>query len=111
MRAGRLRHVITIQAPPDHTVTDEFGEPSSEWTVFATAARAGVEPLTGKEVQRFQQDHTETPIRVIMRYIPGVTAGMRVVFDGRYFEITAPPHNPNFKNRELILMCVERSYD
>ena len=111
MRAGRLRHSIIIQSPPDPSVTDDYGEPSSDWTNFATGIRAGIEPLTGIELSKFQQDQTEMPIRVAMRYIPGVTAGMRVIYEGRYFEITAPPHNPDFRNRELILMCTERSYD
>ena len=111
MRAGRLKHIIDIQSPPDPTITDEYGEPSQEWTTVAEGIRAGVEPLTGKEVFKFHKDQTETPVRIIIRFIEGITAGMRVVFNGTYLEITAKPHNPDMRNRELYLTCVERSYD
>lgn len=107
MRAGRLRHSIIIQ---HYTTTyDEYNAPIQTWATFATV-RAGIEPLKGEERFLAAQRQASTTHRVVTRYVPGVTAAMRVKFGDRYFAIKEIL-NPQERNRELHLMCEEGLQD
>lgn len=103
MRAGKLRHTITIQ---DQTTSqDSCGGVVDTWTDFATV-RASVEPLQGREFYASQQFQAEVTTRFRIRHISGVKPTMRVVFEGRNFNIQAVL-DPNEMHRELHLMAVE----
>lgn len=104
MRAGALRHRITIQ---QKTIgTDAFGGPTETWADVCTV-NASIEPLNGRELILAQSVNAETTERIRIRYRSGITAAMRIVFGARLFNITAPPINPEERNRELILMVSE----
>ena len=85
MRAGNLRHPVTIQ---EKSVTaDDYGGGSVSWVSYASA-RAAIWPQKGKEVvvDGKVQMFTSTIIRI--RYQAGITSDMRVLLhDGRIFEI------------------------
>lgn len=106
MRAGRLRHRITIQQPG--TTQDSYGEENAAgtWTTFATRW-AAVEPLQGREYFAAQQHLARVTTRFILRKINGVTPKMRILFDGRIYDIDAVM---DFDERgiEVQLMAVER---
>jgi SPP1 family predicted phage head-tail adaptor len=102
--AGKLRHTITLQAL---TVSqDSYGGATEAWTTFATV-RASVEPLQGREFFASQQVQAEVTTRFRIRYLAGVKPTMRVVFEGRTFDVQAVL-DPNEMHRELHLMAVER---
>ena len=107
MRAGELRHRVTIQRQlvPGK---DDLNADIIEWADIATVW-AAVEPLTGREYFAAQQVNAEITVRVRIRYLAGVNSSMRVKFGARYFYIEAPPININERNRELVLMCKEAS--
>lgn len=101
MRAGRLRQVIAIQSKVANT--DDWGGAISTWSNFATGLRAEVHPLSGRELTSAQAAQSETTTRFTTRYIAGVTQGMRIVYGGRYYNISAVI-NIDEMNRELQIM-------
>lgn len=105
MNAGRLRHKIDIeQLVAGSPNQNEYGEPSEVWTVFLNDIWAAVEPLQGRELFAAQEHHAEVTTRIRIRYRDGVTAKMRVVFEGAYYDIKAVI-DPERRHRELHLLC------
>lgn len=105
MRAGRLRHRITLER--ESVTRNQFKEEVREWQPYAKRW-ADVRPLGGKEFWAAQQVIDDLTHEVRLRFMPGINAKDRVVFAGRVFDIVAPPVNVGERNRELVLMCRER---
>lgn len=104
MRIGTLRHRVTIQqlvagSPQQY----DTGEPDESWTDVATVW-ASVEPLQGRELTAAQEVHSEAEVRIKMRYRSGVTAKMRVSFDGVYYSILVVLDKA-LRHIELDLIC------
>lgn len=104
MRAGKLRHRITLQR--NEPVRNSIGDPIPHWVDYATV-NAEVAPLKGREFFDAQQITSELTTRVRIRWLKGVKAEHRIVFNGRTLEIASPPINVDEKNWELVLMCRE----
>lgn len=107
MRAGLLKHRITIEQPAD-AATAPGG---TEWpgTTFASR-RAQITTGGGKEFSQAQSIHGELSHLIIMPGRCAVTNSMRVVFDGRYFEILAawsPDGKSCDKAAEIHMACRE----
>lgn len=102
MQAGRLRHQVVIQSK---TVTgrDAKGGEVVTWTTFATV-QADVVPLRGREYLAVRQAQAELQVRVVMRYIPGVTPEMRLVHGTTIYDI-ADVIDVDGRRRTLELMC------
>jgi len=109
--AGRQRHTITIQRPVN--TPDDMGGFDVTWEDVCTV-RASVEPLQGREFFAARQMQTVSTVRFRLRWLKGFTdqinEEMRVLFDGRVFDITAIV-NIKERNREVHLMCAEHSED
>lgn len=103
MRAGRLRRRVVIEQVLE--TIDAEGQPVKTWSTFTTV-QAAVEPMSGREFFDNQQINDETTTRITIRYIPGVTAKMRVVYDSKYYNIRAIL-NVGERDRELRLMCTD----
>ena len=67
---------------------------------------ANVEPTTGREYVEMQKIRAETTYKVQMRFIPGITHDMYLLFNGRKLEIESIL-NVGERNKELTLICVE----
>lgn len=106
MRSGKLRHTVTLQSLVE--TQDSYGSAVQSWADYATV-RASVEPLQGREYFASQQVRAEATTRFRIRYLSGVLPTMRVVFDGRAYNIESII-NLNERNRELHLMAVEVLY-
>ena len=104
IRSGALRQTVTIQAPA--TGTDDYGAPNTGWTDFATDIRVSIRPLSSRELVAAQAAQTETSHEIKMRYLPGITSAMRIVFEGRFFNLSRPL-NTNERNIELIIPATE----
>lgn len=63
-----------------------------------------IEPLRGRELFAAQEHSSETEVRIRIRYRDDVTDRMRVVHDGKYYEIQSVI-DPELRHRELELMC------
>jgi len=106
MRAGRLRHRVSIEQ--FSATTDEVGDPVETWTPVDTVW-ANVLPISGREFFASKQVNAETTHRVFMRYRAALTANHRLVFQGRVLDISAPPINIGERNIELEIHCTEVS--
>jgi len=106
MRAGRLRHSVTIQSP--YGASDALGERSTKWKDEAVLF-AGIEPLKAVEVIAASQAQMAVTHRIILRYdsaLKLMTHGWRVLFEERLFVIDGII-NRDEKDRHLELLCVE----
>jgi SPP1 family predicted phage head-tail adaptor len=104
MRAGKLRHRITLQAK---TIgVDEYGGPAKTWTDVATNISASVEPLSGRELVNAQTVNAEITTKITMRYRAGVIAANRITHEGKFYNLQSVI-DPELKHKELILMASE----
>lgn len=106
MRAGRLRHRVTIQ---QSTATEGSWGASRTWSTYRTCW-ASIEPLRATETEQAERYSSEVSGTIRIRYDSGVTADMRVSWDGRTFRIVGVV-NPDYRDRELVLYVVEGSDD
>ena len=103
MRAGKLRHRITIQ---DKTVSqNDYGEEIITWTDVDTLW-GSVEPLRGREYIQARQEQAAVTTRIRCRHRSSITPSMRAVHDGRNYEILSVI-NPAERNIQMELMCRE----
>lgn len=89
MGAGKYDAIITIEYQTGHTV-DDYGEATPTW---AKLRDAWANVVTSSQAEYFAQGQ-ETAIDrkiFIIRYVPGITAGMRVLYDDKVYDLTAPP--------------------
>lgn len=103
MRAGKLRHAITIQRKS--VTTDEYGGPVESWADVATVA-ASVEPMAGRELANAQTVNAEITTKITMRYLSGVLASDRITFEGKFYNLQSVV-DPEMKHRTLIIMASE----
>ena len=103
MRAGKLRHKVTIQ---DYTESqNSYGEMTKTWSDYATVW-ASIEPVRGREFWESQQINAEVTAKITIRHLYGINPKMRVKHDNRIFEIISVI-NPEERNVELQLMVKE----
>jgi SPP1 family predicted phage head-tail adaptor len=103
MRIGELRHRVVLQKK--EITEDELKQQSEVWTEITTIW-AAIEPLSGREYFAAKQVNAEISARITIRYRKGITPDMRMVFDGRVFEVISIV-NPKERCGSLVLMCRE----
>lgn len=86
MKAGALRNLVTIQTR--NAGTDAAGQPVTTWTTLLTAY-ADVRGSTGLGAIRGSREvGTEVDAYSFrIRYREGLDSGLRVVFNGRTFDV------------------------
>lgn len=101
IRAGSLNTPITIQRQV--TTTDAIGQPLLTWTDYA-AVFADVRHLSGTESIKAGAMTSTVSASIRIRWVVGVTAGMRAVVYGVVYEIKSVL--PNLQKRDSIdLVC------
>ena len=80
IRAGDLRESVTVQVATEQT--NDYGEAALAWSDFA-ARRASIRGMRIDEVMSAQQPYTVATHEVEFRYVPGLKAGMRLVWTSR----------------------------
>lgn len=104
LHLGKMRHRIEIQVRDVEPT--ETGEPGYSWSEFATIW-SSVEPLLGGyEAVASRQRQARVPTRFRIRYLGGIRAEMRVVWDERWFNITEVQQIDG-KRHEMILLTEE----
>jgi SPP1 family predicted phage head-tail adaptor len=105
MRAGRLRHRMTLQTKT--YTADGKGGGSDTWT-DSRDMWVSYEPLKGREYFDSQTVNVEITGRIISRYVSGVVPTMRWNWSAksRTFEILHVI-NPDERNVELQMMVKE----
>ena len=103
MRAGRLRHRVTLQSKSESL--DGFGEPARTWSNDATVY-AAIEPLSGRERLTADQVRADVSHRILIRHRDNVSPANRITHSSRTFEIISVS---NFDERDirLELLCTE----
>lgn len=109
MRTGRLRRIVSIQAPTQ-TQTGTGATKTTSWSAIAGGANvwADIDESPGKESLQAAQVNAKRPVTVTMRYLAGITAQMRVLYGSRTFQIIGP-QNLDQRNRVLVLYCEEHT--
>jgi len=100
---GQMSHRIQIQRY--YEVADAFGELTKTYHELATVW-AKITPLTGKERVEALKVQAETTHSILIRYRSDVEPNMRILYDGRYMEITAAI-NLKEEDRFMQLLCTE----
>ncbi|HCT3326637.1 phage head closure protein [Proteus vulgaris] len=105
MKAGRLRHHITIQKAEKKRTPS--GSVVTEWVNIAAVA-AEVKAISGRELMASGMIMSEATIRIWLRYRADITTSHRVVYHklntvGDKFGIVAVI--PDTKNSLLELLC------
>ncbi len=103
MRAGTLRHAVTIQAKTESQSTSGF--PSEVWDTHANV-RARVSPTGGRENWQGEIPDAGRMYDIEIRYLSTVTVNMRVLFDSRYFYIKEII-NPDERGIRMIMKAEE----
>ena len=87
------------------TGKDTFGQQSMTWTDYLPVW-AYIEPMTGRELIAAQAQQSEVTHQVVIRYRAGITAAMRLVYEGRIFDILSVV-DTDTQHRRLVLQCAE----
>lgn len=103
MYAQQLRTPITIQQR--QSGTDDYGQPVETWQDFAENVRADIRHLSGTETIKADALAPVTRTSIRIRYITGVTAGMRVLAGVSTYEIRHIM--PDIKNSRYVDMACE----
>jgi SPP1 family predicted phage head-tail adaptor len=99
MRAGRLKHKITIQAPG--TTQDAIGQPIPGWTDFASV-RADIFDISGREYVAAAAVQNAAQTKMMIRYLAGIVPDMRVLDGTVAYNIEAVLGQDRVS---LLLMC------
>ena len=95
MNPGELRHRITLQRLT--TTTNENGFEIEEWTDVKTVW-ASITNLHGREYYEAAAVQAEQTVKFTIRYLSGVDTSMRILFQGKQYNITSID-NIKYQNR------------
>ncbi|MCW8960200.1 MAG: phage head closure protein [Ignavibacteriaceae bacterium] len=96
-----MRHRVDIQ---EFTrVQDSNGISTDTWANVATSVPAQVYPLSGNELIASEQTIAQSNVRIVM-YKRTINEAMRIVFDGRNYDIKSIIPDPT-NNVYITLMC------
>lgn len=113
MNAQDLRHRITVQSKTA-AVDPSTGYPTEGWTDRLANVPAAWLAGPGREYLAGEALRAAVTGRFVLRWSPGaaaITAGDRVVWDGRNMEIKAPPQVDETARRWITLMVAEDGTD
>lgn len=100
MNAGDLRHPIAVQSK---TVTKNAnGVKTHTWKTLYTLW-AKVEDVLGSETLADGTTRTEQIAKMTVRTNKNITSAMRVLYDGKAYEIIRPPDMLDHKSAYMIL--------
>lgn len=92
MKAGKLRHRVTIQHKA-YTRQGQSGVPIYDWSDLATVW-ASVEPLSVREFIASHATQGELTARITMRHRADVDETMRLTFRGKVYNIEGVLDDP-----------------
>ena len=109
MRAGKLRHYITIETPTN--TVDSNGDRTESWATFVNTW-ASIETGNGREFFAARQVMADLTHTIRLRYRINIEPQMRIKYidqktsKTRYFNIRASM-NPDERNEMLVMQAVE----
>ncbi len=102
MKAGRLRHRITLERA---TESNDMGQITKSWSSVGSYW-AGIEPLNGRELVTAQSVKPDVTTRIVLRYVGSITSKDRFTFNSRVFHILNV-RNIDERNAEYEILCKE----
>lgn len=105
MRAGKLRHRVTFQAPGT-TQDPVTGEMVQGWATVWDKVPASVEPLSVKDFIAAQATQSQLSARIKIRYRAGVLPSMRILHRGQIYNIEGPPMPDPDSGLEYLTLAV-----
>lgn len=103
MRAGSLRHRITIEQSTQ--TPNDLGERIETWATLSQRW-ASVEPLSGRELETARIHHATVSHRITIRYYSSLQPTHRIKWGSRIFSIDAIL-NIDERNREMQILSTE----
>jgi len=100
LRSGIMDKKATIQTPTDGV--NGIGETVLSWDTFTTRYIALL-PLTGNEQMTAMANEGSVTHRVRMRYTSGLKPKMRLVAEGRTFEVMSVVERGRREEHELMV--------
>lgn len=110
LAAGRLIHIITLQSKGAGAPDPWSGLPPEDWADVFANVPAEVLTGPGRELRAAGAELAETDARINLRWLPGVTQQMRVLWEGKIYNITGIEYDATAR-REVRLTCVEGRND
>lgn len=104
MRAGALRHRITIQRKTE--AKDEWGTPIPGGWEDVALVWADIKHQSGSESIRAGADVSIVRASVRIRWRTGIDAGMRVLYQGQAYDIEAVLPGGNRQHLDLVCKLV-----
>lgn len=101
---GKLNKRITIQRKVQKK--DEMGQDKLVWEDWKTLW-ATVKPMKSTEYKFIEKLAPEVTHRIYIRYLPGVTADMRIIYHGRTLNISSPPVDIDERHEILEIQAEE----
>lgn len=107
MRAGKLRHLLTVQELSSaSTSLDSRGQQSSPTWTRVAKVRGSIMPLRGREGEQARQQFATATHMIRSRYVPNIDEQCRIQWNGRTFHIQEI-RNLEEINRELEIVATE----
>ena len=103
MRAGRLRHRITVQSVG--STYDAYGDLSDSWSTLASVW-ASISPISGREEDIASELSGVVTHSIRVRYRSGISEQNRIQFGSRVFQIESV-RNWNERNVYLEILAKE----
>ena len=105
LKAGRLRHRITIEAP--ELVQDPTtGELAKSWVPVAENIAAAIEPLSARDFIAAQAIQSRISARITIRHRSGLRPDMRIVTpDGAIYSPKGFLPDPDSGREYLTIPC------
>lgn len=100
---GQFRHKIKFESFTE--VINDNGFSTEDWVV-QKQVWAMIKTLQGREYYQAATTQNENSIRFIINYTNGLHPDMRVVYDGRNFDIESII-NDDEANKTMTIMCKE----
>ena len=87
LKAGRLRHRVTIQEYVYQGQDPDTGAEIRAWSDVAgcESVPCAIEPLSAREFIAAQSTQSQVVARIVMRYREGLDASMRIVHKGKIY--------------------------
>lgn len=104
MKAGSLRHRVTIQKPGPGVQDPDTGAMTYPWQEVAQVW-ASIEPLSVRDFMAAGANQSEISARIVIRYRSGIDSTMRILEGGRVFNIKGVLPDPD-SGREYLTLPV-----
>lgn len=110
---GKLRHKVRLEELQALTDTSgdviqdpSTGEVSRAW-VLVSEPWAAIEPMSGREFIAAAAVQSKVTTRITISYRPGLSAGMRVVHNGKIYNIEATLTDKDSGLEYISMPCSE----